>query len=79
MLHYCLNPHCYYEGILLGVDDVVWADSWDSQVGDLLPVAKCPSCREFMAIAEPKEYGDMPKGSVHDGTLQIHIPLKAKA
>ena len=78
MLHYCLNPHCFYVETLLGVDDVVWKDRWHSDLKELLPVAHCPSCNEPMAIADPIEYGDMPHAERNaDGTLQAKINFKA--
>ena len=74
MLHYCLNPDCFYVETLLGVDDVFWKETWSSEFHDLIPIAHCPSCGDPMAIAEPCEYGDMPLAERNkDGALQTKI------
>ena len=44
----CLNAHCFYCETIMGWDDVVVRDAWDSDLEDLVPVPHCPSCDEVM-------------------------------
>ena len=51
----CANDKCFYLGALLKYDEVVLRHVWDSFLGDLTPVAHCPSCNEPMMIWEDDE------------------------
>ena len=35
VLYECLNPKCFYEGSLMGLDDVEWKHFWNKEVDDL--------------------------------------------
>lgn len=66
MCYECLNPECFYEGSLLGAEDVRWVDYYnhDTELMDLR--STCPSCHEPLAI-----WDEMPDTEVNaDGTLQ---------
>ena len=48
VLHMCLNTDCFYCETIMGVDELVWKDAWDSDLGILTPVPYCPSCGEVI-------------------------------
>lgn len=65
MCYECLNPDCFYNGSLLGVEDVNLEHYWDSTIEDLGLRATCPSCGEPMAI-----WDESPDSEVKDGAIQ---------
>ena len=60
VMYECANPDCFYCGTLLRYDDVCWDHHWNSEIGDLDLIAKCPSCRQAMMLWDERN---------QDGTL----------
>lgn len=55
LLYECANPECFYCGTLMSMEDVSWAEYWDTSAEDLLLRSVCPACREPMMIWEEDE------------------------
>lgn len=54
-LYECVNANCFYDGALMGYDDVRWQHHWSVSEQDLVLLATCPSCQEHMIPYEGDE------------------------
>ena len=48
VIHLCLNSDCFYCETVLGLEDIVWKEQWDSQIEDLAMIPQCPSCGDVL-------------------------------
>lgn len=46
VVYMCLNAECFYCETIMDVNDLVWKETWDSNIEDLAAYPTCPSCGE---------------------------------
>jgi len=47
-LFMCKNKECFYEGSLMGSEEVLWRYKWDYRNEELALAPRCVSCRYWM-------------------------------
>jgi len=47
-IHMCLNSDCFYCETILSLSDIVFKETWNSEIEDLDMIPHCPSCGEVL-------------------------------
>jgi len=51
----CVNSQCFYQDALFKPSELEWHERWCEVERNLVPIPRCPSCRQWMEVYEDAE------------------------